>query len=434
MISTKPFYLCFVFLILNLITVAQSTKSKKKLNVRTQRSELIYDNIDYISSIKTVKLHPLEEEAGFPIITKDKNEYLTITFDDIRADIRSLYFSVELCNADWTPSRVPVMDYLAGYTEDRINAIQSSQNTKIAYTHYSFTFPNDNIKPKIAGNYLLKVYEDADQTRLIFSRKVYVVNNLATLDVQLLPSLQTSKKQKNQKLNIVVNSTYEISNPRTNLQIHAFQNQRTDNFKILGEPAQITTQTISFNLPNTLDFEGNNEFRNVDLRSIRSASSHVKNIVHDTAIYVVLAVDDKRKLSNYMWNPDENGRFFIRNLDFEEANLQSEYIYTLFSLKDSANIKGDIYLVGGFNNFKTSAENKLTYNPTNKVWETTQLLKQGIYNYEYILKNGDKISTDVYSGSFFETENEYQILVYYRKPGTFWDEIIAYKNINKTKH
>ena len=118
-------------------------------------------------------------------------------------------------------------------------------------------------------------------------------------------------------------------------------------------------------------------------------------------------------------------------MDFAEQTTQSEYIYTLFSLKDSSNIDGDIYLVGGFNNYVRTALNKLTYNTEQKTWETVQLLKQGVYDYEYVLESADKTQISKFSGSYFDTENEYQILLYYRKSGTYWDEIIGFKQITK---
>jgi hypothetical protein len=432
MIQPKSFIICALLLFCDLISSAQKQK-KGQGNNRTLKSTLVYDNINYCTDIKSVQLNYADKESAFPIIDLQKKDYLSISFDDLRSDSRALYYSVEHCNADWTPNRLPLLDALIGYDEDRIFEIQSSKNTLTAYTHYSFTFPNENIKPKIAGNFLLKVYEDADKARLLFSRKIYVLNASANLDVEILSSLLSAQKSKNQKLNIIVSSLQEIVNPAMNMQVHVFQNQRSDNYKILKDASQINPHKITYNQLSTLDFKGNNEFRTLDLRSMRSTSSAIQNIVRDGVINVQLYSDDQVSNAKYEFKPDENGRFFIRNIDFNDAALESEYISTHFSLKDSANIKGDIYLVGAFNNFNTTDENKLRYNANSRVWETKQLLKQGIYNYEYIRKSGTEIDTGSYAGSFFETENEYQIIVYYRKPGTYWDEIIGFENINTIK-
>ncbi|MBD1429334.1 MULTISPECIES: DUF5103 domain-containing protein [Sphingobacterium] len=432
MIKFKSFIICLLIITTSINSYAQKRKSNPDL--RTGKSNLIYDNFNYSSYIRTVQLNHIGKENEFPIIDLNKNETLTISFDDLRADQRNFYYRIEYCNADWTSSRLPSIDYLTGYEEDRIYTFQNSQNTLQAYTHYAFIFPNENIKPKLSGNYLLKVYEDADQERLLFTRKIYVLKSEVQLDSEIIPSLSPTKRSKNQKLNVSVNSSQEIRNPHTNLQIHVYQNQRQDNYKILKAPTQVSSNKITYNNPQSLDFEGNNEFRTLDLRSVRSASSSVQSIVRDSIILAQVNLDEKKSDNKYIYKPDENGKFYIRNIDFEEANLQSEYINSFFSLKDSANIKGDIYLVGAFNNYKIGSENKLSYDEQQGVWTTTQLLKQGIYNYEYITIEENKIITDKYSGSYFETENEYQILVYYRKQGIYWDELIGFKNIKTTNN
>lgn len=430
MIQPKSFILFLLSILFISISFAQKS-NKKNSSVSRAETKLIYDNIIYNSSIKTVMVHPTERESQFPILSLSKSYILQITFDDLRADSRSLYFQVEHCNADCSPSRLPTMDYLEGYTEDRISDMKPSENTRIPYTHYRFNFPNDNTQLKKAGNYLLKVYENANPSELLFTQRFYVVEDLATIDAELVPSSQSNKRLRNQKLNLAINTNFEIANPRFSLQIHALQNHRTDNFQILREPSQISSQKIAYHLPQTLDFEGNNEFRTVDLRSVRNVSSQVRELNRDSSISAILEADRNISKENYIWKPDENGRFYIRNMDFAEQTTQSEYIYTLFSLKDSSNIDGDIYLVGGFNNYVRTALNKLTYNTEQKTWETVQLLKQGVYDYEYVLESADKTQISKFSGSYFDTENEYQILLYYRKPGTYWDEIIGFKQITK---
>lgn len=431
MIKYKSFILFLIILFFQFFGFSQ-TKQTKIQQSRTPKSTLVYENWVYNSNIQSVQVIRADQENSFPILDLNLNDVLTISFDDLRADVRSIYFSVEYCNADWTPNRVPIMDYLSGYQEDRIVAIEQSQNTIISYTHYTFSFPNENMQPKISGNYLLKVYEDSDKEKLLFSRRIYVMKKETDVTVNIIPSFFPEKRTQHQKLDIIINSVQKISNPTMNLQLHVFQNQRQDNTKILKTPNQISSNKISYTDSKTLDFESNNEFRTVDLRSIRSTSSSVNHINRDTFINAYLHFDERITGNKYIYQVDENGGFFIRNLDFENSNLQSEYVYVHFSLKDSANIKRDIYLVGGFNNFSISTANKLTYDTLSQSWTTTQLLKQGLYDYEYITLENQKLSTDYYSGSYFETENEYQVLVYYRKPGTYWDEIISFKNINTT--
>src|SRR5690606_12637551 len=122
----------------------------------------------------------------------------------------------------------------------------------------------------------------------------------------------------------------------------------------------------------------------------------------------------------------ENGKFYIRNLDYDNQDVASDYADVLFSLDTKQDIKGDIYVVGEFNSYQRNMSNKLTYNPSTKKWEVSLRLKQGLYDYEYLLVTPDgKLITDAFSGSHFQTGNDYQILVYYRRTGTYWDELLG---------
>lgn len=434
MIQPKSFIFIFLSILFVCISYAQHANKKNKSWNASQQVEVSYDNAVYNPDIKSISIYPIGKEGQFPAISLSNNEFLQISFDDLRGDIRSIYYSIEHCNADWKPSGVPSMNYIDGYVQDRVYSNQQSRNTLIPYTHYQFSLPNENLQFKIGGNYLLKVYEDANQSNLLFTSRFYVTNNSTEIEASIHPSMQSTRRLHNQKVNITLTTAYEIVNPLTTLQIHVFQNQRSDYYKIIKHPTHIAAQKIVYNHPQTLDFEGNNEFRTVDLRSVRNASAHVNHLKRDTIIAAYLNADYNTSKNNYVWQSDENGKSYIRNNDYDGDNLQSEYIYTLFSLKDSSNIEGDIYLVGGFNNYTISESNKLTYNTETKTWETIQLLKQGLYNYEYVLLKGNATFTSAFSGSFFDTENEYQILVYYRKPGTYWDEIIGFKKITTTNY
>ena len=334
---------------------------KKKIEDSAAKVKMIYDHFIYDEGIKSVSLYPTGYENHFPIISLAGDQVLQITFDDIPRDIRTLYYSIEQCNADWKPSRIPIMDYVDGFVEDRIHNAALSENTLIPFTHYHFALPNENTPLKLAGNYLLKVYEDGNQSNLLFTSRFYVVDHKTEIEAIIQPSAQSSRILHNQKINVSLHTSHDLINPLSTLQIHIFQNQRPYNFKIVKQPSNISSQKIDYNHPSTLDFEGNNEFRTVDLRNVRSASTNVSYLRRDTSsIHAYLVIDQNTSNNNYVWRADENGRFYSRNLDLDSDKVQSEYIYTHFSLQDSSNIDRDIYLVRGFNNYKKTPSNKLT--------------------------------------------------------------------------
>lgn len=421
-----------ILLLLTLtVLTAFGQRRKRERQERSPRQELVYDNHQYLPTIKTVRLFPDELENALPVIDLHGTQQLHLSFDDLRADVRNFFFSIEHCTADWKPSRLNQLEYAHSFNEDRVLTYTSSVNTLQPYTNYRASFPSENVRPKLAGNYLLKVYEDADRSRLILTRKFYVVTSIITPTPQLLPSLDVARRQQNQKINLTVSTAnITINNPYQDIKIRVMQNQRPDRDEWLGAPHFISDNSLIYNDAKTLDFGGSNEFNYVDLRSTRFASERVAHITIDSAVAVSLLPDEDLSPLAYGAVFDEDGAFFIRNQDKPDADSESEYMQVRFTLQDKQARNGAVYIVGGFNQYRYSDENKMTYNPESQTWTATLLLKQGLYDYQYSWVDGDgSIHATAFSGNHFQTGNTYQILVYVRRPGTTWDELLGYTQL-----
>ena len=433
MLKIKNLTVVIILLQLALNVQAQKKKKKRIAIEQSPKQELIYDNVNYINTIKTVQLFPTGngKENQLPIYTMGESEGLILSFDDLRGDVRDYYYSIEHCNADWNPSRLSSLDYAEGYNEDRIVEFRQSQGTLQKYTHYETVFPNDYVRPKAAGNFLLKVYEDADKERLILTRRFYVLKPLVSVASEILSSSFTNKRLSNQKLNVTIKTGLTISNPHRDIQVHVLQNQRPDNMMTLRTPMFIGTGEIKYNNSETLDFAANNEFRYVDLRSFKGGSAQIQDIRIDSLVEIQLFTDEDNADNTYATTYDENGKFYVRNLDYDNPEIGGDYADVEFSLLTTQNVTGNIYVVGGYNNYQRTEDNKLKYNPQTKKWTVKQQLKQGLYDYEYVLETTDgKVITDAFSGSHFQTGNDYQILVYYRRIGTYWDELLGVSSIS----
>jgi len=420
-----------LFLLTLTVLSAFAQRSRRQRQERSPRQELVYDNHQYLQSIKTVRLFPDELENAMPVIDLHGTDQLHLSFDDLRGDVRNFYFAIEHCTADWQPSRLNQLEYAHGFNEDRILDYTPSINTLQPYTHYRASFPTENVRPKLAGNYLLKVYEDADRSRLILTRKFYVVTPIITATPQLLPSTDVARRQQNQKLNLTVNTAnITINNPYQDIKIRVLQNQRPDRDQWLGAPHFISDDKLLYNDAKTLDFGGSNEFNYVDLRSTRFASERVAHITVDSVVAVSLLPDEDLSALTYGSVFDEDGAFFIRNQDKADADSESEYMHVRFTLKDAQRRDGAVYIVGGFNQYRYTEENRMVYDAASQTWTATILLKQGLYDYQYSWVDGSGTThPTAFSGNHFQTGNAYQILVYVRRPGTTWDELLGYTQL-----
>jgi hypothetical protein len=224
-----------------------------------------------------------------------------------------------------------------------------------------------------------------------------------------------------------------VENPMGQFKIQVMQNQRVDNSKVNIKPTYFENGKLVYNHVDANVFDGLNEYRRMDIRTVRFLGEHVAKIDLSEGNNMYLLTDYPKNLDRYNTDLDINGNFKIRRIDGLNSNIEADYIQTHFSFDYGAqNPFGEYYVLGKFNNWSANDASKLTYNLNTRKYEATLLLKQGVYNYQYGFKAKNATTLDIASveGSFFETENDYIFLVYFRKTGNRYDELIAYKEIN----
>lgn len=393
-----------------------------------------YTDHTYRASIKSVECYNTEKEASFPIIPLRSNEQIRLTFDDLEGRSRNYYYTLEHCDAQWNTSRLSPAEYLQGFMEDRIMDYNYSSGTVQKYIHYEVKIPNQSIAPKLAGNYLLKVYEDSDLNKIIITRRIYVTGTAVGINAEMIPSNNVSLRATNQKINFqILYGGLNVQNPYNDIKVMVMQNGRPETGQINTKTTFIRGNQLIYNDFTINDFSGGNEFRHFDTRTLKLNSEHIARIFKDTANTVLLLGDESRNRNSYLFQYDINGNYYVINQDGRDARTDGDYAYVVFNLAANSSIpKGDIYITGKFNNYELTAANQMAFDAARNQYTAQVILKQGIYDYQYMWVNPTTKQTNnqPIEGSYFETENDYQILVYYRPPGSRWEELIGYKSIN----
>ena len=399
---------------------------------------LRYDDFVYRKNIKTVELRDQTFLLSRAILNLDSQEKLKMSFDDLDGGLKNYSYTIVQCNADWEPSDLMTNEYIDGFQENSVTEYRYSFTTLQKYTHYNFEFPNNTLRITKSGNYLLKVYLDSNPEDLVITRRFMVFQNKIIIQSNVTAASIIEDRLFKHEVDFTIDHTgYQINNPYGDLKIVITQNNRWDNAKTNLKPVYVKDQQLVYDYDQENVFDGGNEFRFFDIRSIRYHSEKVYKVATDSAgNHVELYNDEKRNFKKYFSQPDMNGDFQIKVQEGNNSDVEADYCYVSFFLPyDETILDGNLYIFGAYNGWKCNTENLLHYNAKRFGYECTLYLKQGYYNYEYVfLKDGvTEADQTLIEGMHYETEDDYTIYVYHRQQGTFYDQLIGVKRLNSMK-
>ncbi|MEO1049190.1 MAG: type IX secretion system plug protein domain-containing protein [Bacteroidota bacterium] len=419
-------------IILITIALVSCTPLATSTNTSTPNApikRISFENRTYEREIQTVLLHqPIGVNDFQPLsdVVSIDRQNLILEFDDLVQDNETYNAKIIHCNANWTPSGLSSMDYLQEYNQFPINNYDYSFDTRTSYVHYTFPIP----PVKVPGNYMVIVYRESDEKDIILTRRFMVFDKRVVISGNSNFENLIAHTFSSQQINFRVDySNFELINPMESITSVLRQNARWDNTITFSSPTfaregQSILEYRTFEKDE--NFRPGNEFRFFDLRSLNFPGQNVANIDRQAKPPIAhLAYDVPRTGLAFSQYQDNNGRFNIQNLDRGNGQLEGDYVNVNFILKTEKPVNGKVYVAGGFNGWNLDNGNRMRYDDQLSAYRTSILMKQGFYDFQYVV-DSDTTSIDVYEGSHFQTENEYEILIYYFSPSLRADLLIGY--------
>tara|TARA_Y100000991_G_scaffold214612_1_gene202792 strand:- start:1032 stop:2417 length:1386 start_codon:yes stop_codon:yes gene_type:complete len=393
-----------------------------------------YENAIYNNSIRSVQLHPLRFEMGNPLIRLSFRDSLLLSFDDLTSDPQNYSFSLVHCNADWTPSDLMESEYLEGFYEVPITDYQFSFNTIQNYIHYQTVIPSANLKPTLSGNYLLIVFPENQKDQPILSQRMMILNEKVSVKGSVKRATDLEQRNYQHEIDFSINhSGYDIDNPFVDITPIITQNSRWDNAIIGLQAVFVKDDEIVYDHEDKNLFDGGNEYRFFDIQSLRYLSERLANISFEADTHkVVLRTDEARRFKRYSGLvQDINGKRLIRVQEGSRNSIEADYALVRFTLPYEHEIShGDLYVFGQISNYGFPESHRMTYNTEKNYYEANIYLKQGYYNYEYVLKKheGGNINRFI-EGTHYQTVNDYHIYIYHRPTGESYDQLIGIQKL-----
>lgn len=376
--------------------------------------------------IKTIKFKSNTTQGQLPIL--QLGEPLVLEFDALNANEEDFYYVIEHFNYDWTPSVLAKAEYLRGLDNQRILEYYNSFNTYQVYSHYKLQIPNIQTRAILkTGNYMISIYDDYDE--LMFSRKFMVYEDLVNVGVNVKRSRDVKYVAQKQSIDMTISTnSINFNNPLETINTVIIQNNNL-NSSISGLRPQYTLgNRLIYKYVDESAFWGGNEYLFFENKDVRAANVGVQFIDLKDIYHSYLFTNIARYDRPYTYNPDINGNFQITAIDRSDVDVEADYTMVHFSLLYEELIDKDIHVYGNFNAFAIEPLTKLYYNRESSKYEGRLRLKQGFYNYKFVAvdKQTNKLDEGFISGNFWQTENNYKVLVYYRDLGARYDRLIGY--------
>lgn len=386
----------------------------------------------FAENVKTLQVVFPYDPLALPVMDLGSENHLYISFDELSFDLKNYYYRIVHCNADWTSSDLQEADFMEGFTNGQITDYALSSTTTTPYTHYSFSVPNDNLTLKISGNYVALIAEDNNFDNLVATACFSIVEPLISVEAKVRGNTDIELNGRYQQLEMSIDKGgYNVRDPLSEIKVLIRQNERLDTQVADVKPTFISGNTLTFLNNRALIFEGGNQYRSIDFSSEYTYGAGIERIIYQNgAFQVILSEDRERTGRGVAQGQDANGKFIINRQNSNNNDTEADYMWVHFAFQRSEPfLAGSVYLLGDLCYNLLDESSKMRYNFETHCYEKSLLLKQGGYNfqYAYLPAKTSKGLLEFTEGSYWQTENEYAIYVYYRPWGGRYDRLITVK-------
>lgn len=396
------------------------------LAMTAQRHEIMSDHI------ATLQVVADNDWLTMPVIRLNSGQRIHIEFDDLTHQYNRYAYKVIHCEADWTESEeLFESDYIEGFADgNTIDEMEESLNTNQLYTHYSLTLPNEHCRLKMSGNYKVEVYDDNDDSEPMLTACFMVVEPVMTVRMEVTPNTDIDVNKSHQQVSMEVGyNGLQVLQPERQIHTVVLQNGRWDNARLNAKPQYTMADGLRWDHNRELIFDAGNEYRKFEVLDTDHPTLGIDRIRWDGKQFHAFVFADEPR-PNYLYDEDANGAFYIRNSDNIENNRISDYVQVHFQLMCPQPVSGDVYVNGVWTNDRFLEQYRMEYDYGSSSYQLTLPLKMGYYSYQYVMLDADGFAQVMPTeGSFFQTENEYYALVYYRQQGGRTDRLVGYQKV-----
>lgn len=381
--------------------------------------------------IRSLQTYTSDDEKSFPVLTS-KNQ-LVIEFDVQSQTLPVFNIVFRFCDRNWKPVDNIFFNNFGQNIAYFLDHFPLPVTVEEANYHFINRFPDKAgyVSFPFSGKWKYYIVDPQDTTKVYAEGRFIVVKPEVELKVDLKKETLEDKAYYPPEL---ARSFWVIAKA---FIPDDFFNHFVDETEIFRN--HLVDYSLKINRNGQFDFnrkfewDGGNNLTFI-AKDFRPGNGYRQVNLMNTNIYNtknVLAKFEGFESDRFYKNPlpDFNGGMILYN----HKDPYATYMNVKFSIKPSVQIYGDVYLVGAFNNWKISPDYKMDFD--GDLYTKTILLKRGIYDYQYVVVNGDLDIADavdwyILEGNNWEASNTINVLLYYRDQNYGgYDRLIGFSRI-----
>ncbi len=384
-------------------------------------------------NVKSLQVQVNDDWLSPPVMTLGSEDVLRVSFDELSHNYHRFVVHLEHCTPNWQPTEgLFDSDWLEGFNDWPIDSYENSINTTVLFTHYQLQIPNEQCRLRLSGNYRLHVIDEDNDNQEVLTAEFRIVEPLMTVALSISANTDIDHNQSHQQVSMKVNyNALRVTNPEEQIQTYVMQNNREDNMKENVAPSYKNQKGMEWEHNRGMIFEAGNEYHKFEMLDPSHTTMGLEHIEwNETDRHYHAYPFDCEPQRNYTYDEDADGAFIIRNSENTETDLTCDYIYVHYKLKALREYPDTRVIVDGSWTTEPADTYQMTYDHSDRSYHATILQKQGYYNYQLLMLDADGLTHRMpEEGSFFQTGNRYQALIYYKGTGARAWRLVGYRQV-----
>ncbi len=366
------------------------------------------------SSVRTVQLYQGDDEQSLPVTSMTGGDGLTLEFDLLEEEGRPLSVYFQHADRTWRRDLSPGQT-LESFQDDRLMEYRSSRGTDVSYVHYQYRFPNDEIRFRISGNYILRVTERGRRDSVLFEQPFFVTEEEGGLQLGAEAFPVPGQQQPSLRPRARFAPPSAIQGDPFGHTVCFVRNGRLADTRCEDRPLLVRQPKLEFELDRDRAYAPATAEYGLDLSTLRP-TAQIARVERTPPPIRVFLDPDYARFTEASRGPSLNGQTVVRGALSAQADpsLTAEYVETTFAFVPSGETPygSPLVVAGSFSGMDPARGTRMDWNAERGRYEGSVLLKQGRHQYFY--STSDPSLAEEVRRTQSRRANTYTAFVYYR--------------------